>query len=81
MRDFYAHFPFPDVVLNLARPPADVCSISDCVMGSDSGALGRVERFVDGGIVVHQMNDVGFLDKEILTTPNGTARIVEVVLA
>lgn len=76
MRDFYADYPFPEVVLKMPEPEK-FCAVGDMVAGMKSG-LGRVERFVDGGILVHLTKPQDFSAGDVLVSPTGTVEIAAI---
>jgi hypothetical protein len=76
MRDFYAEYPFPEVVLKIAADPEKFCEIGDIITGMDlMSSKGRVERFIEDGIVVHPMDAKEFYRQDILVSPTATTRI------
>lgn len=81
MGDFYAEYPFPEVVLKIADAEK-FCAVGDIITGMDlMSAKGRVERFVEGGILVHPMDAKEFYRQDILVSPTATTRISEVSFA
>lgn len=79
MPDFYADHPFPEVVVKIADA-AKFCSVGDCVAGMKSG-IGRVERFVDGGILVHPTRSESFQDGDVVVSATGSALIAGISAA
>jgi hypothetical protein len=80
MPDFYEDYPFKEVVLKIGDP-AEFCSVGDIVMGMELGAQGRVERFVDGGVLVHPIKQISFRRGETLVSPTGVSEVLEVMAA
>lgn len=81
MRDFYADHPFTEVVLKIPEPQK-FCAVGDAVAGmKPESAVGRVERFVEGGILVHPTKAGDFHQGDTLVSPTGFAIISEVAAA
>ena len=77
MPDFYADFPFPEVVLKIAHPE-EFCDVGDSVAGMKSG-IGRVEKFVEGGILVHPTTDQIFETGDALVSTRQITQIKAIV--
>lgn len=78
MRDFYADFPFAEVVLKIADAEK-FCSVGDMIAGmAPESGIGRVERFVDGGILVHPTRAAAFVEGDTVVSPTATRMISEI---
>lgn len=76
MPDFYADHPFPEVALEVLDAQK-FCAIGDVVIGMKSG-MGRVERFINGGILVHPVNDQIFVEGDNLVCATNSAEILKI---
>jgi hypothetical protein len=81
MPDFYADHPFPEIALIISEPEnmEKIFSVGDLVGGMrPASGTGRVEKFINGGVLVHPIDDRPWFEGDMLVSSRGCAVIEKI---